>query len=151
MTNDTKRDPILLVDDDLELLKIYKKIFMLKGFDVLIASNGMEALGIITKRPVAIVISDIVMPNMNGIELLEKIKMFNQFIEVIMFTAEGSVQSAVEAVRKGAYTYFEKPVDIDDLVFSVQRAYDIYLTRMENQILKQRIAEGMEGKSQKRI
>lgn len=100
--------PILLVDDDTELLKVYKKIFMINGFKVLVEYDSQRALKIVENTNIAVVISDIIMPKLNGLELLLAIKTIKPNIEVIMLTAEGSISGAVEAVKNGAFSYLKK-------------------------------------------
>lgn len=133
----TYNKKLLLVDDDKDLLRIYEKIFQLNDFDVVTASDSFEALNIIKHNSIGVVVSDIIMPKMDGMVLLQKIREINSSIQVIMLTAEGSVSGAVEAVRTGAFTYMIKPADIDDLIFNIQRAFELYLLKDENSILKQ--------------
>ena len=101
--------PILLIDDDTELLEVYEKIFRLKGFQVLTCSSSLDTLKLIRDRTFSVVVSDIIMPKMNGMELLDAIKKIRPETEVIMLTAEGSISGAVEAVKKGAFSYLVKP------------------------------------------
>lgn len=135
-------EKILLVDDDLELLKVYKQIFAINGFNIITVSDPTEAFKIVNSQKVAVVITDIIMPKMGGMELLSRIKEASPSTEVIMLTAEGSVSGAVNAVRKGAFTYLVKPADIDDLILNVRKAVDIYAVREENTVLKQQVIEG---------
>ncbi|WP_324825629.1 sigma-54 dependent transcriptional regulator [Sinanaerobacter sp. ZZT-01] len=132
---------ILLVDDDIGLLKVYEKIFTLKNFNVITASNSLKALDIIKRQQIAVVISDIIMPKMDGMALLKEIKECSPITEVIMLTAEGSVSGAVEAVHKGAFTYLLKPADIEELLFNVKRAYEVYSIKEENYVLRQQISD----------
>jgi two-component system nitrogen regulation response regulator NtrX len=98
-------EKILLVDDDKELLKVFAEILEYNGFNITAVSDSSEALQIVGREKVAVVISDIIMTKIGGMELLTRIKETNPSTEVIMLTAEGSVSGAVEAVRKGAFTY----------------------------------------------
>lgn len=132
---------ILLIDDDTGLLKVYEKIFTLKKFNVIAESDSLKALEIIKKQQIAVVISDIIMPKMDGMRLLKEIKDFSPATEVIMLTAEGSVSGAVEAVHMGAFTYMVKPADIEELLFNVKRAYEVYSIKEENSVLKQQISD----------
>ncbi|MDY6038779.1 MAG: sigma-54 dependent transcriptional regulator [Eubacterium sp.] len=130
---------ILLVDDDQELLKVYRKIFELKGFSVKTADNGIAAIEIMEKHEIAVVVLDIIMPKMSGMQALTQMKKRWPMTEVIMLTAEGTIPGAVEAVKKGAYTYFIKPVDIDELIVTVVKAQELANVRMENSRLKQHL------------
>lgn len=138
----TCTEKLLLVDDDHELLKVYKQIFAINGFNISAVSDSTEALRIVSSQKVAVVITDIIMPKLGGMELLSKIKEVSPSTEVIMLTAEGSVSGAVEAVRKGAYTYLVKPADIKDLLLNVKKAFEVYAVKEENTVLKQQMAEG---------
>ena len=132
--------PILLVDDDNTLLEVYEKIFRLKGFQVLVCDSSEEALAILRKQRISVVISDIIMPRMDGMELLNAIKRIQPAVEVIMLTAEGSISGAVEAVKRGAFSYFVKPADIEELISSVKKAQELSSVKEENDALKDHIA-----------
>lgn len=138
--------PILLVDDDRDLLTVYKKIMELKEFEVLTADSSGEALKLLRDNNVTVVISDIIMSKMNGMQLLNTIKKEKPNVEVIMLTAEGSISGAVEAVRNGAFSYFVKPANIEELIISIKKAEELALVMTENSNLKQRILEVNEGK-----
>lgn len=132
--------PILLIDDDTELLEVYEKIFRLKGFQVLTCSSSLDTLKLIRDRTFSVVVSDIIMPKMNGMELLDAIKEIRPETEVIMLTAEGSISGTVEAVKKGAFSYLVKPADIDELLSNVRKAAELAGVRLENDILKSQLA-----------
>ena len=138
--------PILLVDDDRELLEVYEKIFRLKGFQVLSCDNSEAALTILQEHNVSVVISDIIMPRMDGMELLHAIKRIRPAVEVIMLTAEGSISGAVEAVKRGAFSYFVKPADIEELISSVKKAEELANIKEENDTLKEHIASLSDSK-----
>lgn len=137
--------PVMLVDDDISVLSVYKKILKLKGFDVFTAKDSFEALKLIDERNFAVIISDIIMPKMNGMQLLKRIKEKNRNTEVIMLTAEGSISGAVEAVKLGAFSYQVKPVDIDELIACIRKAKELYLLKEENDNLKQQMEDYTEG------
>lgn len=139
--------PILLVDDDTELLKVYKKIFSINGFKVLVEANSVAALQIVETTEIAVVISDIIMPKLNGLELLLAIKTIKPNIEVIMLTAEGSISGAVEAVKNGAFSYLKKPAEIDDLIANIKKAYEIFTIKEENSELKKQITENRQTRT----
>lgn len=132
--------PIMLVDDDKELLEIYDKIFKLNGFDVISCENGEKALAALAKNQISVVVSDIIMPKMSGIELLREIKKRNPQTEVIMLTAEGSISGAVEAVKEGAFSYLVKPTEVDDLISNIKKAAELSKVKAENEVLKGQIA-----------
>lgn len=140
------KSSILLVDDDRELLAVYEKIFRLKGFRVIACDNSSEALKKLGNNHVSVVISDIIMPKMDGMELLDAIKAIRPDVEVIMLTAEGSISGAVDAVKRGAFSYFVKPADIEELISSIRKAEELTRVKNENDSLKERIASMMPGK-----
>ena len=137
---------ILLVDDDKALLSIYKKILGLKGFDVLTCENAANALEYLERYSISVVVSDIIMPRMNGMELLAEIKKKTPETEVIMLTAEGSISGAVEAVKKGAFSYLVKPADVDELISNIRKAEELFRVKSENQNLKEQIATLGDGR-----
>ena len=138
--------PIMMVDDDKELLEIYDKIFKLNGFDVISCENGEKALAVLAKNQISVVISDIIMPKMSGIELLREIKKRNPQTEVIMLTAEGSISGAVEAVKEGAFSYLVKPAEVDDLISNIKKAAELSKVKVENEVLKGQIATLADGR-----
>lgn len=139
---------ILLVDDDKSLLEVYEKIFKLKGFDVISCENGEKALAAIGGggNQISVVISDIIMPKMSGIELLREIKKRSPATEVIMLTAEGSISGAVEAVKDGAFSYLVKPADVEELISNIKKATELSNIKSENELLKGQIATLSDGR-----
>ena len=131
---------VMLVDDDRKLLALYEKIFELNGFEAITCENGHLALDIISKEKIAVVVSDIIMPKMNGMELLKQIKLKSPDTEVIMLTAEGSISGAVEAVKEGAFSYLVKPADIEELISNIKKAAELSNIKAENETLKNRLA-----------
>lgn len=138
---------IMLVDDDTELLKVYEKIFKLSGFDVVACENAQKALDYLGKNDVSVVVSDIIMPKMNGMELLKEIKKKSPDTEVIMLTAEGSISGAVNAVKEGAFSYLVKPANVDEMISTVRKAADYATVKKENAVLKSQI-DTMAGESE---
>lgn len=137
---------IMLLDDDKELLEIYDKIFKMNGFEVISCENGERALNALGKNQISVVISDIIMPKMSGIELLRQIKKRTPETEVIMLTAEGSISGAVEAVKEGAFSYIVKPADVDDLISNIRKAVELSKVKIENEVLKDQIATLADGR-----
>jgi len=113
---------IMLVDDEERFLVTTKKLLAKKGFDILTATSGSEALDILGTEKVHVVILDIKMPGMNGLETLRQIKKLYPMVEVIMLTGHATGETAVEVLKAGAIDYLMKPVDIDDLVQKAEEA-----------------------------
>jgi two-component system response regulator PilR (NtrC family) len=113
---------VLFVDDE-ENMRIMMRILLQKdGYEVDVAEDGSVALSMYSKGKYDLVIQDITMPGMNGLELLEKLKEINPQVQVIIVTAHSTWERAVEAMRLGAYDYIKKPFDNNDLRAAVQRA-----------------------------
>ena len=127
---------ILAVDDDPVSLKIVGAILKRFGFEVTTATGGLQALELVKSREFDLVISDLLMPDMDGISLLGEIRKLNMSIPFIVMTACGSIESAVDAMRKGAFDYFEKPCNPDNLQLTVQRALDFHQVMSENLEIK---------------
>lgn len=109
------------MDDEENVCKLLEKVFIKEGYLTHKAYNGEEALNIIDSYQVDIVITDLKMPGMSGMELLNKIKHIDNSIKIIMITAFATVETAVEALKVGASDYITKPFDLEDVVFSVKK------------------------------
>jgi two-component system NtrC family response regulator len=108
---------ILVVDDEFEICRTLRNYFKLSGFNVFTATSGSEALEIIQKEKIHIVLSDIKMPEMDGLELLEKIHNIDFSIQVIMITGFSTFSTTLQALEKGAADYILKPFDdMDEIV-----------------------------------
>ena len=114
---------VLLVDDEAEFLETLTKRMKKRGVSVSGVNSGEEALAALNKNPADVVVLDVRMPGMDGIETLRKIKNRYPLIEVIMLTGHARVEVAVEGMELGAFDYLMKPMDIDELMFKLQDAY----------------------------
>lgn len=117
---------ILVVDDDESLRRVTQLQLEEAGYRVLTASNGNEALGIIELETLPLVITDLKMPGLSGLDLLKQIRQDHPETSVLMITAFGTVQNAVEAMKAGAYDYITKPIDYEELILVVNRAMERY-------------------------
>lgn len=135
-----KLNKILMIDDDESFLKIHSRILKSKGYDVHTSISGEYAFSMLKSESYAVVICDIVMPGIGGIDVLNKIKNEYDDIQVIMLTGEASISGAVEAMTFGAYTYLVKPINIEEFLLNVERAINFYNLNTENRRLKNRIA-----------
>lgn len=106
---------ILIVDDEQNIRRVLEAAFQKDGYQVLTAAHGHQALKALQEEPVDVMISDVVMPDMNGLELLKKSREYNPDLTVIMMTAYGTIPSAVDAIRIGALDFLTKPLDLDVL------------------------------------
>jgi len=114
---------MMLVDDEERFLSTTKKLLSRKGLDVLTAASGAEALEMLRTNEVHVVILDVKMPGMDGIETLKAIKRSYPLVEVIMLTGHATVESAVEGLKSGATDYLMKPTDVQDLINKAEEAF----------------------------
>jgi len=135
---------ILVVDDEIGIRQSLKKILEKEGYEVLTASNGEEAFKVIRSDAVDLLISDIRMAGMDGLELLKVCKSVSPYTEVIMITGYASVDTAVDSMKQGAYDYITKPFKKADIVKAVQKAIEKQILTMDNVKMKERI-EAMEA------
>jgi len=127
---------ILLIEDD-EILRITVSDTLKKmGWAVMTAEDGQEGLNIIKKNSFNIVISDIRLPKINGIEVLKEIKNYHPNTDVIMITAFGNIEDAVGIIKFGAYDYISKPFHTDDLIFRIKKIIDYQTMKSDYTILK---------------
>jgi len=129
-------ETILIVDDEKNYPLVLSAILEEEGFETFAANSGREALEILENTDIDLVLTDMKMPTMDGIELLDKIKARDQDLPVIMMTAHGTVDKAVEAMQKGAYSYILKPFDNDRLIIYVNKAIDMHRVVKENRQLR---------------
>ncbi|MCL4537179.1 MAG: sigma-54 dependent transcriptional regulator [Nitrospirae bacterium] len=127
---------ILVAEDEEITLKHLVNTLKREGYDVLGTRNGREALDAMSEEHFDVLITDIKMPEMNGIELLERAKETDHEIEVLVITGFGSIGSAVEAMKKGAYEYITKPFDLDELILKVKNIHERKVLKKENVALK---------------
>ncbi len=130
---------ILVVDDEENLRRVTQLKLQQAGYEAMTASDGAQALEVLAKHPQDLVLTDLKMPGMSGIELLQKIK--EEYLEVvaIVVTAYGTIESAVEAMRLGAYDYIIKPVNADALKLIVSRALEHHRLQEEVRNLRSAI------------
>jgi two-component system NtrC family response regulator len=134
-------ETILIVDDEKNYTLILAAVLEDEGFETLTANSGQEALDILSESDVDLVLTDMKMPSMDGIDLLERIKKEDSDLPVIMMTAHGTVEKAVEAMQKGAYNYILKPFDNERLVLYASKAVSMYRVVKENRQLRSAVAD----------
>jgi two-component system response regulator HydG len=130
---------VLVVDDDAGNLASLEKIFQRDGMRAFTADSARAALEIVRKHRVQVVLSDLMMPGTSGIELLRALKEVSPDVEVVLMTAYGPVETAVQAMREGAYDFVEKPLKRVTIVKSVRKAAERHLLVAENRSLRQEI------------
>jgi two-component system, NtrC family, response regulator len=132
-------ETVLIVDDEKNYPLILSAVLEEEGFETLTANSGEKALGVLKHSDVDLVLTDMKMPSLDGIELLERIKQKDPELPVIMMTAHGTVEKAVEAMQKGAYNYILKPFDNDRLIIYVNNAIQMYRVIKENRRLRETV------------
>jgi two-component system response regulator HydG len=131
---------VLLVDDEAPHLQALEKIFRREGHEVLCATSARQALELLRGHAVQLVVTDLMMPEMDGMDLLGAIQALHGEAEVILMTAFGTVERAVEAMRGGAYDFVTKPIKRDDLLKSARKALERQALVAENRSLKAELA-----------
>jgi two-component system, NtrC family, response regulator PilR len=132
-----RRPPrILVVDDERSMRELLAIVLRREGYEVLVAENGRTAIDLLEREPVDLLISDIKMPDLSGVDVLRAAKKVDQDILGIMITAFASTETAVEAMRLGACDYLSKPFDIDLLKMKVREKIENRQLRQENLLLK---------------
>jgi DNA-binding NtrC family response regulator len=130
---------ILVVDDENEALVLMKELFEQNGYKTLTANDGEIALQMVEDEQPDIIVSDIVMPNMDGMTLLKKVKETNPDIAVIMVTANGAIENAVDAMKMGAKDYILKPFRLNEVLTKVQNLARLRMLEIENQTLRKEV------------
>ncbi|MEA2116304.1 MAG: response regulator [Thermodesulfobacteriota bacterium] len=113
---------LLIIDDEVEFASTLCQRLQLRGFDVTDVYSGGEGLAVLSTIEPEIIILDLKMPDMSGLDVLEGIKKHDPTIEVIMLTGHGSAGSGIEAMEKGAFDYLMKPVDLKELLKKINSA-----------------------------
>jgi two-component system NtrC family response regulator len=132
---------ILVIDDEATQRDVLTGYLKKKGYKIFSASSGREGIEIAGRNPVDIILSDFKMPDLNGIEVLERVKIINPEISFVIVTAYGTVENAVKAMRLGAFDYISKPVDLDELDLMIERIIEHKNLKSENQLLKTQLQE----------
>lgn len=115
---------ILVVDDEVELLELLRDIFQKKGYRVQTAVDGLNALEVFKRRRHDVAIVDIKMPGMDGIKLCKMIKEINPKTELILMTGYPTMESAIETLKPGAFDYFLKPIKVEEIIRTIERALE---------------------------
>ncbi len=137
-------ESILIVDDEPGILSSVSRILEDEGYQVSVAKSGAEALKMIAGEPPDLVLLDIWMPEMDGLETLKKIREQAPKFQVMMMSGHGSIETAVKAIKLGAYDYIEKPLSLDNIMLRVRHALDQRRLEEENLKLRTTVARRFE-------
>ena len=127
---------ILIVDDEESILTSLSSILQDEGYEVVLAKNGTEALRVYTMDPPDLMLLDIWMPEMDGMETLRRVRELVPTAQVMMMSGHGSIETAVKAIKLGAYDYIEKPLSLENVTLRVKHALDQYRLEQENRTLR---------------
>jgi len=132
---------ILVVEDDPNVGESIRLLLKKRGYEILLASNGKEALPLFRQETVDLVITDLVMPKMDGIELLEEVKRLRPETEVIVISAQGTIEKAVQAIKLGAFDFIEKPINPRVISLVVERALEKQTLVLQNRDLRSKLED----------
>jgi two-component system nitrogen regulation response regulator NtrX len=135
---------LLIIDDEKSIRKTLREILEYENFKIDEAADGLEGLGMIQKEKYDMILCDIKMPKMDGIELLEKVIAAGSDTPIVMISGHGNIETAVEAVKKGAFDYIAKPLDLNRLLVTVRNALDRSSLVTETKVLKKKVNKTFE-------
>jgi two-component system, NtrC family, nitrogen regulation response regulator NtrX len=135
---------ILIIDDERSIRNTLREILEYERYEVSEAKDGEEGIEMLKKHNYDVVLCDIKMPKMDGLEVLEKAKEMGKEEQFIMISAHGTIETAVEATKKGAYDFIQKPPDLNRLLVTLKNALDRSVLVEETKILKRKISKGWE-------
>jgi len=136
-------EKLLILDDEPDMLKLLQMIISEKtSYEAVTTNNPHEALELGKKGGFAMVITDLKMPGLDGIEVLEAIRRMDEDIPVIFITAYGSVESAIETMQKGAFDFITKPFKKEQILFTIEKAMKFVALQKENRMLREKLSNG---------
>ncbi len=135
---------ILIVDDEVSILNSLSSILEDEGYEVSVAKSGVEALKLCTVNPPELMMLDIWMPEMDGLETLRRLRELVPNTQVLMMSGHGSIETAVKAIKLGAYDYIEKPLSLENVTLRVKHALDQHRLEQENRTLRTKVERKFE-------
>lgn len=113
---------VLVVDDEEDILQLFTELLQRWGYEAVTARNGVEALDKFRTQQIDLIVSDLKMPEMDGLELLQRIRSIDSRVPVLVLTGYPTVETAVKAIQEGAFDYLMKPVNPEELRFRIEKA-----------------------------
>lgn len=130
---------ILIIDDERSIRNSLKEILSDEGYDVDVAGNGIEGISMVEKEKYSVIFCDIKMPEMDGIEVLDKLIGMGTDAAVVMISGHGDIDTAVECIKKGAFDFIQKPLDLNRILITIKNATDKVSLVKETKILKKKV------------
>ncbi len=132
------RAKILVVDDEISILQSLRGVLQDEGYQVVVAASGEEALDEVRRDMPDIVLLDVWLPGMDGLEALDELKKLHPHLPVIIISGHGNIETAVKATRLGAFDFVEKPLSLERILVSIQNALEFYRLKEENRLWRQK-------------
>jgi DNA-binding NtrC family response regulator len=132
---------ILIIDDEKSIRNVLRDILQHEGYQVEEAADGEQGIKMFQSKNFDLVLCDIKMPKMDGMEVLQQIMAINSEVPVIMISGHGTIENAVDAVKKGAYDFISKPPDLNRLLITLRNALDKNTLVRETKILKKKVRQ----------
>jgi DNA-binding NtrC family response regulator len=137
-----KNYKILFVDDDQQILSIVEQFLSRSGFNITTESNGLRAIEKVRNNSYSVVFTDLIMPEISGMEILKQVKAASPETEVIIVSGYGTIESAIEAMKLGSYDFLQKPINFDRFKILINRIIEKQRLTEENQLIRSRLKEG---------
>jgi two-component system NtrC family response regulator len=134
-------ETILIIDDEKNYLVILEALLAPEGYEIITEDNSINALRLIREADLDLVITDMKMPGMDGMVLLDEVKKIDPELPVIIMTAYGTIEMAVEAMKKRAYDYITKPFRNEELKLTIKKALELHRLKKENRLLSQALSD----------
>jgi DNA-binding NtrC family response regulator len=134
-------DTILVIEDKESMLDMLKQTLEAEGYHVIVAKDGAEGIKKLSDERIGLVLTDLKLPKKDGFDVLTAVKDDNPLLPVIVMTAFGTIETAVKAVKQGAYDFLTKPFDTEHLLVLIKRALDTYRIASENILLREELAD----------
>ena len=131
---------LLIIDDERSIRNSLKEILDDEGYDVDTAENGLQGLAMVEKEKYSVIFCDIKMPEMDGIEFLDKVESMGIDAAVIMISGHGDIDTAVECIKKGAFDFIQKPLDLNRILITIKNATEKVSLVKETKRLKKKVA-----------
>ncbi len=136
-------EKILIVDDEPDMLKLLSMIIRDKTpYEITTTNNPVEAVELVRKGSFDIVITDLKMPGLDGLQLLDEVKKRDEDVPVIIITAYGTIDAATEAIQKGGFDFITKPFKKEQILFTIEKAVKWLKVQQENKMLKEKLKSG---------